>query len=127
VKLINKGSTEPIELVVGTMPFNWVTGSPTISELIGKVGTRRQIASMAGGMDRCTVNRSVASKTILGHEYMLADYDFNYAQASVSTPVDVEQPVWVFAATALNSVNAIDYTLEVVVTSDIEFFDMYTA
>jgi len=127
VKLVNKGSTEPIELVVGTMPFNWTTGSPSVAELIGKVGTRRQIASTAGGMDRCTVNRNIAAKTVLGHEYMLADFDFNYNQASLSTPLDVEEPVWTFAVTALNTVNQIDYVLEVVLTYDLEFYDLYTA
>lgn len=127
VKLVNTGSSEPIELVVGTMPFNWVSGSPTISELIGKVGTRRQIASAAGGLDRCSITRGIASKTVLGHEYMLADYDFSLAQASSFTPIDAEEPVWTFTATALNSAAQIDYRLEVVINYDIEFFDLYTS
>jgi hypothetical protein len=126
IKLINTGS-EPIELVVGTMPYNWVTGSPTIAELIGKVGTKRQIVSIAGGMDRCSITKSVSSKSLLGHEYMLADFDFNYGQAISGTPIDIEEPVWTIPLTALNSTTAISYRLEVVVTSDLEFYDLYTA
>jgi hypothetical protein len=126
IKLINTGS-EPIELVVGTMPFDWVSGSPTIAELVGKVGTKRQVVSIAGGMDRCAITKSVSSKSLLGHEYMLADFDFSYSQAISSTPIDSQEPVWYVACTALNSSTPVSYRIELVVTSDIEFFDLYTA
>lgn len=127
VKLVNTGATEPIELIIGTMPFNWVTGSPTISEIVGKVGTRRHISSAAGGMDRSSLSRAVSCKTLLGHEYMLADYDFSLAQASSTIPIDSEEPIWIVAATALNSTSPIDCKLEIVATYDVEFFDLFTS
>jgi len=116
---------EPIESICNVMPYNWTSGSPAISELIGKQGSKRAIVSVSGGMDRSTISQTWDCKKVLGQAYALADYDFNFSQAISSTPIDIEEPVIVYALTALNSVNAISYRAEYVLEYNYEFYDQY--
>jgi hypothetical protein len=124
LKLINSAA-EPVEMITNVMPFNWISGSPAISELIGKQGCKRAIVSGVGGMDRATITNKWTSAKVLGRQFALADFDFNYGQAASSTPIDIEEPAITLALTAINSTNVISYKLEYVLEYDYEFYDQY--
>jgi hypothetical protein len=122
LRLVNMGS-EPIEMVVNALPHNWSSGTPSVAELLDKPGSRRALVSGAGGMDRASVTKSISSKSALGSNAYLSDYDFDETQANSATPIQADEPAWVFALTALNSASNISYRLEVVIEYDFEFYD----
>jgi hypothetical protein len=122
IELINTGS-EPIELVLTTLPYNWTAATPTLAEMVEKSGAKRVIVSGAGGMDRATVSKTVSARQILGHDYASVRYDFDITQANSTTPILSDEPVWMVGVSSLNSMTSVSYRLEVIVEYDYEFYD----
>jgi hypothetical protein len=115
--------SEPIELVVATLPYNWTAATPTLAEIVEKAGARRVIVSGSGGMDRASIVKSVSSRQVLGNDYGVMRYEFDLTQANSTTPITTDEPVWMIALSSLNSITSISYRLEVVVEYDYEFLD----
>jgi hypothetical protein len=126
LRLHNLGS-EPLEMVVATLPHSYTTGTPDLSEVVDKPGAKRVTLSGAGGMDRALLTKSVSSKQVLGHDWALSDYDFNVTQAASTTPIASDEPVWLLVLSAFNSSASVSYRLEVVIEWDYEFYDQDSA
>lgn len=122
VTVINTGA-EPIELVANALPYNWLSISPTLAEIIDKPGSVRRLVSGVGGMDRATLTITRTSAQVLGSHAYLADYDFDQVQALSTTPIATDEPAFTYMVSALNSTSTMSFRVERTVEWDYEFFD----
>lgn len=123
VTLVNTGSA-PIDLIVGVIPQVDTTAvTPAILEQ--KPGSVRKLVSIAGGMDRVTIRKSCDPAEWLGNPYQTKDYWVTATQAASTTPLDVNEPV--FLVIPSQPTTAMSYVLNVRTTYHVQLFDIRTA
>jgi hypothetical protein len=123
--LVNVGS-EPLLGLTAIAPYNTTTGGSSVTELVDKPHTVHKIASGVTGMDRVSWTNSVSSRTVLGKDAYLSDFDFDYTQATNSSPIQADEPGWLVVISNFNGAGNVSYRLEVVLEWDVEFFDTTT-
>lgn len=115
----NNLGTTSLECCIGYAPANWTASFP---ELVEKRGTVVTLSSAKGGVDKYSLKTGIASKSVLGKEYNLADFDFDLSQVSSTTPLVADEPVWLVGhGTMTGNVTA---EVRIVVDYTIEFFDL---
>lgn len=123
LRLINT-SSEPIILAVCPLPYNWVSGSPTLSEILDDPGVVRATCGSNSGMDRVSITSFATTKAVCGKAYQAVRYQMDAAQAASSTPLFNNEPVWYVAISAFNALTAISYRLEVELEFNAEFYNL---
>ena len=91
VRAVNVGS-EPAILAVAPLPYDWTTGSPTLSELLDQPKAKRVTLSSYTGMDRAEVTSYCTAREVLGDEFQAAKYNMDSTQAASTTPLVANEP-----------------------------------
>ena len=123
LKAVNVGS-EPMILACAPLPYSWVTGSPTLSEILDQPSCVRTTVGSSSGIDKGLVVNSASAKRVLGKDYQLAKYQMDITQATTTTPISTGEPVWVVAASSFNSLTAVSFRIEVEVDWNVEFYNL---
>jgi len=123
LRLVNT-SSEPIILAVCPLPYNWVSGSPTLSEIMDDPGVVRTVVGANTGKDTGSITSFTTTKAVCGKAYQAARYQMDATQAASSTPLIPDEPVWYVAMSAFNALSAISYRLEVELEFNAEFFNL---
>lgn len=123
LRCVNMG-TEPIILACAILPSSWTASTPTLSELLDRPGCVRKTVGPTSGMSNASISASTSAKAVLGKDFLLARFAQNIAQASSSTPIDPDEPVWTVAVSAFNALTAISYRLEVELEYGTEFYSL---
>ena len=123
LRLVNT-SSEPIILAVCPLPYNWVSGSPTLSEILDDPGVKRVTVGSNSGMDRVSLTHFTTTKAVCGKSYQAAKYQMNASQAASSTPLFSDEPVWVVVISSFNALSAVSYRLEVELQFNTEFYNL---
>ena len=84
LKAVNVGS-EPMILACAPLPYSWVTGSPTLSEILDQPSCVRTTVGSSSGIDKGLVVNSASAKRVLGKDYQLAKYQMDITQATTTT------------------------------------------
>lgn len=116
--------TEPIVLAVAPLPSSWLASTPTLSELLDRPGCVKKTIGPTSGMSNGTVTAAASAKEVLGKDFLLARYAMTIAQATSSTPIDPDEPVWVVAVSSFNASTAISYRLQVELEFGTEFYSL---
>ena len=123
LRLVNT-SSEPIILVVCPLPYNWVSGSPTLSEMLDDPGMKRVTVGSNSGMDRVSLTSFTTTKAVCGKSFQAAKYQMDATQAASSTPILSDEPVWYVAISSFNALSAVSYRLEVELQYNVEFYNL---
>ena len=123
LRLVNT-SSEPIILAVCPLPYNWVSGSPTLSEIMDDPGVVRTVVGANTGKDTGSISSFTTTKALSGKAYQAAKYQMDSSQAASSTPLYQDEPVWYVALSAFNALSAISYRLEVELEFNAEFYNL---
>lgn len=123
LRLVNT-SSEPIILAVVPLPYNWIAGSPTLSEILDDPGVVRATCGSNSGMDRVSITSFTTTKAVTGKAYQASRYQMDATQAASSTPLVSDEPVWYVAMSAFNALSAISYRLEVELEFNVEFYNL---
>jgi len=117
-------SSEPILVAIAPLPYGWTAASPTMGEILDHPRCVRTTAGANTGQDRVALSHRITSREVLGKDYQATRYVMDATQAASSTPLNPEEPVWVVALSAFNSLTAISYRLEVELEFNAEFFNL---
>lgn len=119
--IINTTSSNPVQFVVGVMPFS-STGSMTIDRAAEISGSTVRLVSSQGGIDKTEIIKTYNTQTVVG-SLVAEKYWVNKAQASSTSPIEPDEPIIFLMAQPLISVN---WSSQVVVdmTYHVEFFDL---
>ena len=123
LRLVNT-SSEPIILVVCPLPYNWVSGSPTLSEMLDDPGMKRVTVGSNSGMDRVSLTSFTTTKAVCGKSFQAGKYQMDATQAASSTPILSDEPVWYVAISSFNALSAVSYRLEVELQYNVEFYNL---
>lgn len=123
LKLINM-SSEPILLAVAPLPYSWISGSPTLAEILDTPRCVRATVGGNSGMDKVSISNFASSREVLGKDYQASRYVMDATQAASSTPLNPDEPCWVVCLSAFNASTAISYRLEVELEYNTEFFNL---
>ncbi len=121
-KVVNTGS-EPIILAIAQVPYDWTSGSPTLSELLDQPFARKTIVGSSTGKDTAQLTVSTTVAKALGNEFQASKYIMNAATAS-SGVSDNDQPVYITALSAFNALSAISCRIEYEVEWHVTFFSL---
>ena len=91
LRLVNT-SSEPIILAVVPLPYNWVSGSPTLSEILDKPRVVRAVCGANAGQDRVSVTSFTTTRDVTGKGYQAGRYQMDPTQAASSTPLFNDEP-----------------------------------
>ena len=123
LRLVNT-SSEPIILAVCPLPYNWVSGSPTLSEILDDPGVVRTTCGSNSGKDSVAITSFTTTKAVTGKAYQAGKYRMDATQAASSTPLLSDEPVWYVAISSFNALSAISYRLEVELEFNCEFYNL---
>ena len=123
LRLVNT-SSEPIILAVVPLPYNWVSGSPTLSEILDKPGVVRAVCGANTGQDRVSVTSFTTTRDVAGKGYQAVRYQMDPTQAASSTPLFNDEPIWYVCMSSFNALSAISYRLEVELEYNTEFYNL---
>jgi hypothetical protein len=122
-EVVNTGAV-PIEIMFAICPYVDAAAPVTLAQLGEKPGVVRHIISPVGGMDRRSLTKTCKAEDWFGNPYFTRDYWVNQAQSVAVTPLDVEEPVGVFATANLSLTLAASCTIVSKTTYHIQFFDL---
>lgn len=123
IRVVNVGS-EPIMACIAPLPYDWVSGSPTLSEITDTPRSVRGTTGGNSGMDRLVLNNTSTAREALGKEYQITKYQMDSTQAVSTTPLVSSEPCWVVALSAFNASTAISYRLEIELEWNVEFYNL---
>ena len=123
LRLVNTGS-EPIILACAPLPYSWITGTPTLAEILDVPKCVRKTCGASTGKDSVVLTSAHSVKSLLGKEFNIASYQMTQAQAASSTPLNTNEPVWVVMLSAFNGLNSISCRLEVEFEFSAEFYSL---
>ena len=123
LRIVNT-SSEPIILAVCPLPYNWVSGSPTLSEIMDDPGVVRTVVGANTGKDTASISSFTTTKAVCGKGYQAVRYQMDSTQAASSTPLFPDEPVWYVAISSFNALSAISWRLEVELEFNSEFFNL---
>ena len=86
LKAVNVG-LEPMILACAPLPYSWVTGSPTLAEILDQPSCVRTTIGGSSGVDKGLVVNSASAKRVLGKDYQLAKCQMDITQATTTTPI----------------------------------------
>ena len=123
IRVVNVGS-EPIVACIAPLPYDWISGSPTLSEIMDTPRCVRGTTGGSSGMDRLVLNNTSTAREALGKDYQITRYQMDSAQAASTTPIDSHEPVWVVALSAFNASTTISYRIEIEFEWNVEFYNL---
>ena len=123
LKVVNVGS-EPIVLACAPLPYSWVTGSPTLAEILDQPSCVRTTVGSSSGQDKGLIVNASTAKKVLGKEYQLAKYQMDITQATTTTPISSSEPVWTVAVSSFNGLTAVSFRMEVEIDWNVEFYNL---
>lgn len=123
LRIVNMGA-EPLMIAVAPMPWSFTTGSPTMSELMAHPKCRRKTTGSSSGRDAIVLSHRASTAQILGNDYQATRYQMDATQVASTTPLSVDEPVWVLGVSSFNSSTAISYRIEVELEWDIKMYDL---
>lgn len=123
LRLVNMGS-EPLILACAPLPFNWNTGSPTLSEILDVPRCVRKTTGASGGIDKIEIVNSAFAKDILGSEYQTAKYQMDSSQAASGSPLVTTEPTWQVAVSTFNASTTFSFRLEIEFEWQVDFYDL---
>ena len=123
LKAVNVGS-EPLILACAPLPYSWVSGSPTLAEILDQPSCVRTTIGSSSGQDKGVVVNSASARKVLGKDYQLAKYQMDITQATSITPISSAEPVWVVAVSSFNGLTAVSFRMEVEVDWNVEFYNL---
>ena len=68
LKAVNVGS-EPLILACAPLPYSWVTGSPTLAEILDQPSCIRATVGSSSGQDKGIVVNHTSARRVLGKEF----------------------------------------------------------
>lgn len=119
--------TEPLILAVAPLPYSWISGSPTLSEILDQPRCVRKSCGASTGKDTASLSSAHSVKSLLGKEFNIASYQMTATQAASSTPLSSDEPVWVVAVSAFNALYAVSFRLEIELEFSSEFYSLTSA
>jgi hypothetical protein len=117
-------AAEPIIVACAAMPATFLSGSPTLSEVVDHPTCRRAICGASTGQDKAQVVNAASAREVLGQDYQIARYQMDYTQATSSTPIVSSEPVWVMWISSFNSLNAYSCRIEIEIDWNVEFYNL---
>ena len=122
-RVVTLGS-EPILVAIAPVPYDWITGSPTLSELTDVPHCVKGSTGGNAGMDRLVLVNATTTREVLGKEYQVVKYQMDATQAASTIPISGTEPVWTVGLSAFNASTAISYRLEVEFEWNVEFYNL---
>jgi hypothetical protein len=126
VKAVNTAA-EPLILAAAPLPYNWTSGSPSVSELLDHPLCAKTTIGSSTGSDKGQISKFLTSKQVLGKDYQVAKYEMDYSQAISATPISTSEPVWIILLTAFNGATAISARVEIEFVYHVEFYNLTSA
>lgn len=123
LKAVNVGS-EPLILACAPLPYSWVTGSPTLAEILDQPSCVRTTVGSSSGQDKGILVNSASARKVLGKDYQLAKYQMSYSQATSTTPIDSSEPAWTCLVSSFNGLTAVSFRMEVEIDWNVEFYNL---
>ena len=123
IRVVNM-SSEPIMASIAPLPYDWISGSPTLSEILDAPRAVRASTGGNSGVDKLTLTNAATVREVLGKGYQAVKYQMDAAQAVNTTPLSTEEPVWVVGLSAYNASTAISYRLEIEYEWNVEFYNL---
>ena len=123
LKAVNVGS-EPLILACAPLPYSWVSGSPTLAEILDQPSCVRTTVGSSSGQDKGLVVNASTARKVLGKEYQLAKYQMDITQATTTTPISNAEPVWTVAVSSFNGLTAVSFRMEVEIDWNVEFYNL---
>ena len=123
LKAVNVGS-EPLILACAPLPYSWVSGSPTVAEILDQPSCIRTTIGSSSGQDKGVVVNSASARKVLGKDYQLTKYQMDITQATTTTPISATEPAWVAAVSSFNGLTAVSFRMEVEIDWNVEFYNL---
>ena len=123
IRVVNTGS-EPILAAVAPLPYDWISGSPTLSELADVPRCVKGSTGGSGGLDKLVLVNAITTREALGKEYQVAKYQMDPTQAASTTPLVSTEPTWLVGLSAFNALTTVSYRLEVEFEWNVEFYNL---
>lgn len=123
IRVVNTGA-EPLILASAALPYNWIVGSPTLTELLDHPTSVRQTVGASSGQDSRAITNAATAREVLGKDYQIVKYQMDIGQATTTTPIYVAEPAWVVAVSAFNSLSTISFRMEVEIDWNVEFYNL---
>lgn len=123
VRAVNT-SAEPVILACASLPYNWTSGSPTLTEILDHPTCVRNTVGGNSGQDSRAIVNVATAKEVLGKDYQIAKYQMDFGQATSTTPIYVAEPAWVVAISAFNALTAISFRMQIEIDWNVEFYNL---
>lgn len=123
LKAVNVGS-EPLILACAPLPYSWLSGSPTLAEILDQPSCVRTTVGSSSGQDKGLVVNASTARKVLGKDYQLAKYQMDITQATTTTPISSAEPVWTVAVSSFNGLTAVSFRMEVEIDWNVEFYNL---
>lgn len=101
--------------------------SPSTTQVGEKPGVVRKIVSAKGGMDKGVLQKTCVAQDWFGNNYFTKDYWINHAQSSSTSPLDDDEPCFVFQVTPVIPGQTIAWALTTRITYHLQYFDLRTS
>lgn len=123
IRVVNTGA-EPLIIASASLPFNWISGSPTLTEVLDHPTCVRQTVGASSGQDSRSIINAAIAREVLGKDYQIAKYQMDFGQATSTTPIYVAEPAWIVAVSAFNALSTISFRMEVEIDWNVEFYNL---
>lgn len=119
---VNTGAV-PVNMCIAVMPYS-AASTATNVQMIEKPGSIRKFISQTGGLDRASIQRTASAQDWFGNPYFTKDYWIDNTQSSSSTPLDVNEPIFVLGVSDLAGAGLVTGQLTWKITFQCQFFDL---
>jgi len=123
LKVVNASSTTPLVLALGQCPYADSAGL-TPDRAWETPGTRKQLVSVQGGMDRATIRKTFVGQNAYGQPYLDQKYWVDVSQSASTTPIDANEPIAYFMLSDYGGSGGVSARVESKITYHIQFFDL---
>jgi hypothetical protein len=123
LKVVNTSTTIPIVVALGQCPYADSAGL-TPDRAWETPGTKRQVVSVQGGLDRATVRRTFVAQDCYGQPYLDQKYWIDVSQSASASPIDQNEPIAYYVISDMAGSGPIACKVDFKTTFHIQFFDL---